>query len=170
LTAKEYNKGVRLWADDAMQFAMRCCNSRPDCEDAVQEALAALWCHRDEVPQEKGKSYLLSSAYRCLMMTLRHNKVVRSHEAEASLAGRHAFQEPDERFDLREAIERSLQALPEVQRAILQLRDVEGYSYAEIGETLSLSDSQVQVYLFRARVAMRKQLKTMGYDNERDKR
>ena len=74
---------------------------------------------------------------------------------------------PDERFDLREAIECSLQALPEVQRAILQLRDVEGYSYAEIGETLGLSDSQVQVYLFRARVTMRKQLKLMGYDNDR---
>ena len=54
-----------------------------------------------------------------------------------------------------------------MQRAILQLRDVEGYSYREIGETLSLSDSQVQVYLFRARVAMRKQLKLMGYDNNR---
>ena len=77
------------------------------------------------------------------------------------------YQDPDLRFDLREAIERSLQALPEVQRAILQLRDVEGYSYREIGETLSLSDSQVQVYLFRARVAMRKQLQLMGYDNNR---
>ncbi|MGX8713742.1 MAG: RNA polymerase sigma factor, partial [bacterium] len=43
------------------------------------------------------------------------------------------------------------------------LAHVEGYSYAEIGETLSLSDSQVQVYLFRARVTMRKQLKQMGY-------
>lgn len=164
LTAKEYNKGVRLWADDAMRFAMRCCQSRPDCEDAVQEALAALWSHREEVPREKGKSYLLSSAYRSLMMALRHGKVVRMHEEQSTVE---TLQQPDERFDLREAIERSLQALPEVQRAILQLRDVEGYSYAEIGEILALSDSQVQVYLFRARVNMRKQLKQMGYDNDR---
>ena len=74
---------------------------------------------------------------------------------------------PDSSFDLRDAIEQSLQTLPEVQRAILQLRDVEGYSYAEIGETLTLSDKQVQVYLFRARVTMRKQLKILGYDNNR---
>lgn len=164
MTAKEYNKGVRLWADDAMRFAMRCCPNRPDCEDAVQEALAALWSHREEVPEDKGKSYLLSSAYRSLMMTLRHGKVVQKHEERTVVE---TAQMPDERFDLREAIEKSLQTLPEVQRAILQLRDVEGYSYAEIGETLSLSDQQVQVYLFRARVAMRKQLKTMGYDNDR---
>lgn len=155
---------MRLWADDAMRFAMRCCNSRPDCEDAVQEALAALWSHHDDVPQAKGKSYLLSASYRSLMMTLRHGKVMQMHEQRTIVE---TAQQPDERFDLREAIEQSLQALPEVQRAILQLRDVEGYSYAEIGETLSLSDQQVQVYLFRARVAMRKQLKTMGYDNDR---
>lgn len=116
------------------------------------------------MPEDKGKSYLLSSAYRSLMMTLRHGKVVQKHEERTVVE---TAQMPDERFDLREAIEKSLQTLPEVQRAILQLRDVEGYSYAEIGETLSLSDQQVQVYLFRARVAMRKQLKTMGYDNNR---
>lgn len=164
MTAKEYNKGVRLWADDAMRFAMRCCPSRPDCEDAVQEALAALWDHRDEVSSDKGKGYLLSAAYRSLMMTLRHNKVVQQHAGQADVE---TVTAPDERFDLREAIERALQTLPEVQRAILQLRDVEGYSYAEIGEILALSDSQVQVYLFRARVNMRKQLKQMGYDNNR---
>ena len=147
-----------------MRFAMRCCQSRPDCEDAVQEALAALWSHRDEVSSDKGKGYLLSAAYRSLMMTLRHNKVVQMH-AEQVMTEK--VQMPDERFDLHEAIERALQTLPEVQRAILQLRDVEGYSYAEIGETLSLSDSQVQVYLFRARVNMRKQLKQLGYDNDK---
>lgn len=76
-------------------------------------------------------------------------------------------QQPDESFDLKEAIENALVTLPEVQRAILQLRDVEGYSYREIGETLGLSDDKVQVYLFRARVSMRKQLKKMGYDNNK---
>ena len=97
-------------------------------------------------------------------MTLRHNKVVQMHAEQVVTEN---VQMPDERFDLHEAIERALQTLPEVQRAILQLRDVEGYSYAEIGETLSLSDSQVQVYLFRARVNMRKQLKQLGYDNDK---
>lgn len=153
---------MRLWADDAMRFAMRCHSCRPDCEDAVQEALASLWSHHDEVTEAKGKAYLLGAAYRSLMMTLRHRQVVERH-AEIFGALQETSHGPDERFDMREAIEHSLQTLPEVQRAILQLRDVEGYSYAEIGETLSLSDSQVQVYLFRARVTMRKQLKQMGY-------
>ena len=126
-----------------MRFAMRLGGSRADSEDAVQEALTALWSHRDAVPHDKGKSFILTATAR----------------PETS-------QQADERFDMREAIELSLKSLPEVQRAILQLRDVEGYSYQEIASTLSLSDQQVQVYLFRARVGMRKQLIQMGYDNQ----
>lgn len=151
-------------ADDVMRFAVRCGCRREDCEDAVQEALASLWKHRECVDVAKGKSYLLSAAYRRLMSHFRHDAV--AHEYAEKMVTQ-VTQMPDESFDLNDAIERSMQTLPEVQRAILQLRDVEGYSYAEIGETLSLSDKQVQVYLFRARVAMRKQLKTMGYGNDR---
>ena len=164
MTAKEYNRCVDQSADDVMRFAVRCGCRREDCEDAVQEALASLWMHRESVDVAKGKSYLLSAAYRRLMSHFRHDAVV--HEYAEKMVTQ-VTQMPDESFDLNDAIERSMQTLPEVQRAILQLRDVEGYSYAEIGETLSLSDKQVQVYLFRARVAMRKQLKTMGYGNDR---
>ena len=149
-----------------MRFAVRCGGCRNDCEDAVQEALAALWRHREDVPTDKGKNYLLSTAYRSLMASLRHRKVMKEH-AEAIQASASFSLQPDESFDLKDAIENALDSLPEVQRAILQLRDVEGYSYREIGETLSISDDQVQVYLFRARVAMRKHLKTLGYDNNR---
>ena len=147
-----------------MRFAMRCSNVRADCEDAVQEAFAGLWEHREEIKAEKGKSYLMSAAYRQLMMGYRRQDVERRH---ANSLQTETKTMPDERFDLREAIERSLQILPEVQRAILQLRDVEGYSYREIAETLQITEDRVQVYLFRARVAMKKQLKLMGYDNNR---
>lgn len=147
-----------------MRFAMRCSNVRADCEDAVQEAFAGLWEHREEIKAEKGKSYLMSAAYRQLMMGYRRQDVERRHALALQTDN---LTMPDERFDLREAIEKSLQMLPPVQRAILQLRDVEGYSYHEIALTLNLSDDRVQVYLFRARVNMRKQLKLMGYDNNR---
>lgn len=164
MTAKEYNNGVALWADDAMRFAVRCGGSHADSQDAVQDALASLWSRRDSVAVDKGKSFLLSTVYRRLMHQFRHRRVEREH-AQTVLSVATEVQAPDDRFDLREAIERSLQVLPEMQRAILQLRDVEGYSYAEIGDTLGIDCDRVQVYLFRARVAMRKQLIKFGYDN-----
>lgn len=164
MTAKEYNTSAPLWADDAMRFAVRCGGSKDDSEDAVQEALATLWQRRDEIALERGKSFLLSSTYHKLMSMFRHRTVQREY-ATSMMSTSMCSQAPDEGFDLREAIERSLSVLPEEQRAILQLRDVEGYSYAEIGETLQLSVERVQVYLFRARVSMRKQLIKLGYGN-----
>lgn len=160
MTAKEYNNCTRLWADDVMRFAVRVCPDRTECEDAVQEAFAALWQNHDNVRESNGKSYLMGVAYRQLMRGYRRRKADRrmvSYQQETR-------QEPDTAFEAREAIDKALQTLPDVQRAILQLRDVEGYSYHEIGDTLELSDDQVQVYLFRARVAMRKELIKMGYD------
>ena len=66
MTAKEYNNCTRLWADDVMRFAARVCSDRSECEDAVQEAFAALWSHRETVAESKGKGYLLSVTYRQL--------------------------------------------------------------------------------------------------------
>lgn len=160
MTAKEYNNCTKLWADDVMRFAVRICADHAECEDAVQEAMAALWENRERVTNDKGKSYLLSVTYRRLMLYFRRQKA-NDNYIKTSLTPQ---QEPDTGFDIKEAIERSLATLPEVQRAILQLRDVEGYSYHEIGESLKISDDKVQVYLFRARVAMRKELIKMGYD------
>lgn len=164
MTAAEYNEGVTRWADDAMRFAACCCADRADCEDAVQEAFAALWKSRSRVGADKGKAYLLGTVYRRLVDRLRHRYVERAHAGE--LHGDEAVR-PDETFDLRDALAAALASLPETQRAILQLRDVEGYAYAEIAEILKLSVDQVQVYLFRARVQMRKQLIKMGYDHNR---
>ena len=66
--------------------------------------------------------------------------------------------EPGTDFELRDAIEKALQSLPPIQRECLQLRDIEGYTYKEISNILSLSEDQVSVYLFRAKVALRKKL------------
>ena len=64
-------------------------------------------------------------------------------------------------FEAKEIIEKVLELLPPIQKSIVLLRDLEGYNYQEIGEMLSLSDSQVKVYLYRARKKMQKQLKDL---------
>ena len=60
--------------------------------------------------------------------------------------------------DVKEMIDKALSRLPEVQKNCILLRDYEGYSYEEIGELLSLSESQVKVYIFRARQTMKEYL------------
>jgi RNA polymerase sigma-70 factor (ECF subfamily) len=62
-------------------------------------------------------------------------------------------------FESNQVVDRALSILPPVQKSIVLLRDLEGYTYEEIGDILQLSPSQVKVYLFRARNKIKKQLK-----------
>lgn len=65
-------------------------------------------------------------------------------------------------FEQRDQIDICLKELPPIQRSVLLLRDLEGYHYHEIADILELSESQVKVYLFRARKKMKDQLKSLS--------
>ena len=162
MTQKEYNNGVRLWADDVYRFAVRCGGGEELSKDAVQEAYASLWEKREQVEVEKGKSFLFTVVHNCLMSHHRHEQV---HQQTLPLLEPERVVQPDERFDIQEALQRALMRLPQVQREAVQLKDVEGYSCKEIAEMLSLTEKQVSVYLFRALVSLKKSLIALGYDN-----
>ena len=66
----------------------------------------------------------------------------------------HSDQYSDLKVILREAINK----LPEIQRTVILLRDYEGYDYKEIGEITDLSESQVKVYIYRGRQALKEYL------------
>ena len=63
--------------------------------------------------------------------------------------------------DLGEILDEAVKKLPPEQKTIILLRDYEGYSYKEIGEMLRLSESQVKVYIFRARKFLQQYLKSV---------
>ena len=64
--------------------------------------------------------------------------------------------EQEDYSDLSEVLKEAVNRLPEIQRMVLLLRDYEGYSYQEIGEMTNLSESQVKVYIYRARIFLKK--------------
>ena len=51
--------------------------------------------------------------------------------------------------------------MPEIQRSVVMLRDYEGYSYDEIGEICNLNESQVKVYIYRARLFLKEYIGSM---------
>jgi RNA polymerase sigma-70 factor (ECF subfamily) len=57
--------------------------------------------------------------------------------------------------DIRSVLTEALGKLPNIQRSVILLRDYEGYSYEEIGEITGLNESQVKVYIYRARVFLK---------------
>lgn len=165
MTRKEYNILVKKHADDIYRFVLVAGADVEDARDAVQEAYASLWCRRDTVPFEKGKQYLLSAAYNRIKDYWRHNRVVREamNLTRGVKDGEEEYTMPDEMFDLEEAIAKALESLTHQQQVLLRLKDIEGLSYSEISEITGLNVQQVQVYLFRARVALKRKMNEYGY-------
>ena len=60
--------------------------------------------------------------------------------------------------NLKKVLEEALDRLSETQRSLVLLKDYEGYSYEEIGRITGLNESQVKVYLHRARLQLKNYL------------
>lgn len=114
-----------------------------------------LWKERKKVNGEKVKSWLFRTAHNRMINQVKREKRMQSMETVSKEPQYNA----KFRFELSDLLEKALQQLPDRQKSILLLRDLEGYSYKEIGELLELNESQVKVYLFRARKKMQVQLK-----------
>jgi len=155
MTPKEYNETVDVWADGVYRFIRKSLRSDDDAQDIVQNAFEILWKNHENVQFEKAKSYLFSTAYHNMIDHIRKRKRMDYVEEidEAAKGGTSEVQ-----VDVKEAIEKALQLLPEVQKNCVLLRDYEGYSYEEIGEVLNLNESQVKVYIFRARKTLKEYL------------
>ncbi len=128
-----------------------------DARDIVQDVFEKLWNNRKKVDFDKAKSWMYTTAHNTLInFAVRKKRMVYSTEdlPEQGARDRHAFES-------RQVVDRIVNILPPIQKSIILLRDVEGYPYSDIGEILSLSESQVKVYLFRARMKIKKQLKEL---------
>lgn len=153
MTTKEYNHCVRHLGDDLYRFALRYANLSAAAEDAVQDVFADLWERRSEVEAEGARGWLIRALYRRLVDMHRHDEVVRNTQ----VAQENEYRQ-HENFELKDALAHALATLPEQQRMLVLLRDLEGYEYAEMAQMTGLSEQQVGVYLFRARKQLKKQL------------
>jgi RNA polymerase sigma-70 factor (ECF subfamily) len=70
-----------------------------------------------------------------------------------------SFSHESQYSDLHEQLHEALKKLPEMQKNVILLRDYEGYSYHEIAEITGLNESQVKVYIYRARVFLKNYIK-----------
>lgn len=169
MTIEQYNKGVDEWADGAYSFAIHCGGSSEDSRDAVQEAFAVLWEKREKVDFEKGRSFVLTVVHRQIVNHFRRRGRIElkpeiNDEDNPSTTSETAHT----LFDSKSILAECMQKMNEQQRALLRLRDIEGYSYREIAQILELSEQQVMVYLYRARIALKKALLAYGVSSLTD--
>lgn len=155
MTSKEYNLAVDEFSDNIYRFALKHLKNEMSAKDIVQETFTKVWIKHEEVAYEKVKSYLFTTAYHALVDWAKKEgrngdfeKVEHTASTEFSIS-----------FDLQKVLNDALDKLPEVQKTVVLLRDYEGYNYAEIAEITNLNESQVKVYIFRARQTLKDYIK-----------
>jgi RNA polymerase sigma factor (sigma-70 family) len=151
MTEKEYNECVSTYADNVYRFILKNLRHEEDARDIVQTAFEKMWRNRNEVDALRSKSYLFTVAYHQMIDHIR--KVKRIHLKEEFNENSKVQDKPGN--NLKKILEVALARLSETQRSLVLLKDYEGYSYEEIGRITGLNESQVKVYLHRARIQLK---------------
>lgn len=146
--------------DKLFRLALRITFDRAEAEDVVQEMLIRVWNKRDEWSQFGSvEAYCLTVA-RNLAIDRSEKKDAQNVELTPDMEQAADASSPYERLVTKERmtlIHRLINGLPEKQRLVIHLRDIEGKSYKEIAVVLNLTEEQVKVNLFRARQKVKQQ-------------
>lgn len=153
MTEREYNKSVDLHSNALFRFIYKNLNVREDAENIVQDTFESLWMNVAKVEFEKSKSWLFTTAYRKMIDAIRRDKKMVEMPESYKERGKESAQP-----DLKSIVNNAIDKLPEIQKSVIMLRDYEGYDYAEIGKITGLNESQVKVYIFRARQTLKNYL------------
>jgi RNA polymerase sigma-70 factor (ECF subfamily) len=151
MTVNDYNTCVNQHADAVYRFVLKNIRDREKARDLVQDSFEKLWVNIQQVAAEKAKSYLFTTAYHRMIDQVRIDKRVAGWD-EVNMNG---YGHSEHYSDIMERLSEGLTRLPADQRSVLMLRDYEGYSYKEIAGITSLSEAQVKVYIYRARVFLK---------------
>ncbi len=159
ISIQEYNQAVKEHTRSIFRFLHKSLKDTEAVNDLVQDCFLKLWQNREKVQPQKIKSWLFSVAYHALIDYLNQ----RSRQVKLDGDTQIPVVLPDTQFDTKAILDRALNDLPPLQKSILLLRDLEGYDYREIGEILELNESQVKVYLFRARQKVKEYIKELTH-------
>ncbi|MEM8999299.1 MAG: RNA polymerase sigma factor [Bacteroidota bacterium] len=156
----EFINVVMPFKDKLYRLAKRLLVSREEAEDATQEVLLKLWSKNDQMAHVKSvEAFAMTMTKNFCLDRLKSKqannlKLVHSNyrDEKTSLQGQL------EAADSVDWVGRIMEELPEQQKMVLQLRDVEAYDFEEIAALLDMKPTAVRVALSRARKTVREKL------------
>ncbi len=151
MTNKEFNSCVDNFSDNVYRFILKNIKNEEKAKDIIQDSFEKLWINRKSIRSKNVKSYLFSTAYHTMIDSIRRGKNIIS-EPEEELP---EYSHEKQYNGLQEFLHEIINLLPDKQRSVVLLRDYEGYSYKEIAKITKLSEQQVKVYIYRARVFLK---------------
>lgn len=157
MTVKEYNLCVDQFADAVFRFILKNIQDEEKARDVVQDTFERLWINAKKVDGKKAKSYLFTTAYHAMIDQIRKDK----RQTDFEQVDPASYSHNEQYSDLKEILNEAIEKLPADQKSVVMLRDYEGYSYKEIAEITDLSEAQVKVYIYRARVFLKNYIGSM---------
>lgn len=144
------------------RFALRFLNNEEEAKDVVQEVFIRVWNGREQMNEvQNWEAWCMRITKNLSLDRIRSMTRKQTQSIEDTFDVKNESLTPHESTEADESMQRINQlisGLPEKQRQIIHLRDVEGYSYNEICDILQLDMNQVKVNLFRARNTVREKL------------
>ncbi|HBN06069.1 MAG TPA: RNA polymerase sigma factor [Bacteroidales bacterium] len=154
MTEKEYNLCIDNYSDSAFRFLVKNIKDSDTAKDILQDTFTKLWEKKEDVEFVKAKSYIFTSAYHTMINNIKYNSLKFNIPQTQTITS-------NSYNDINEVLNEALEQLPQIQKASILLRDYEGYSYNEIGDILNLSQEQVKINIFRARVKLKEYIVTI---------
>lgn len=148
------------------RYALKILQSDVDAEDVMQEMLIRVWQRRDQFDEIENKEAWCMTVTRNLSIDKIRARKQNTRDISEYYTIADSEAAPDIKTEDKENLKivmDVLNTLPDKQKEIIHLRDIEGYSYREIGDMIGLSEDQVKVNLFRARQRLKEKLKNFKY-------
>jgi RNA polymerase sigma-70 factor (ECF subfamily) len=162
-----YENAAMMHKDRVHSYAAMMLRDAAEAQDVAQEALVRLWQNRGHVAPEAARPWLMRTAHNLCIDRLRRRKVRGEIDDADAVMERQAAADPGpgqlaESSQLGTMIERALEALAPLDRAVLTMREVQGMSYDEIARALDLPLGTLKARLHRARDRLRGRLTRVG--------
>ena len=164
MTQQTFKETVFCLKDEMYRFAKRFVLSSDEAQDIVQDLMLKFWQKKEELSQLTSvKSYVLRAVKNECLNRLKH------HDIKLGFASLHKSQSDHyytEANNLREHILGFINQLPEKQRAVIHLKDVEEMDVPEISAILDMEANAVRSNLMRARQKVKLQIEQlMHFEN-----
>ncbi|MDN3643974.1 RNA polymerase sigma factor [Lutimonas halocynthiae] len=157
MNQKEFLETVLPFKDKVFRLAKRLLVSSDEAEDATQELYFKLWRNKEKIENyDNVEAYAMMMTKNYCLDQLKSKRASNLTLVHSNYKDESETLETNVEFrDSASIIKKMMNDLPEKQRMIIQLRDIENYEYAEIGKIMNMEPTAIRVALSRARKTLR---------------
>ncbi len=159
MNQKEFLDLVLPIKQKVFRLAKRMLTSTEEAEDATQEVLIKMWNKNGELEKFNSvEAMMMTMTKNYCLDRLKSKQASNLQLVHSNYSNRDNLEKQTEDKDKLNWIEKIIDALPETQKMIIQLREIEELEFEEIARIMQMSETNVRVTLSRARKTIREQM------------